>query len=161
MAVTSTVVSDPVNCTTPGSAASCSPLGSQKRIPAAVVEYAVAVSNSGGLGDPNAVLLSDPVPANASLRVVDIAAAGSGPLSFTDGTTPSSLTYTFTSLASATDDVDFSKDGGTTWTYTPVPNGAGCDPAVTHLRVRPRGAFAQDTGTPDPSFTLRFRVCVK
>jgi hypothetical protein len=161
MAVTSTVVSDPVNCTTPGSAASCTPLGSQKRIPAAVVEYAVAVSNSGGLGDPNAVLLSDPVPANTSLRVVDIAGAGSGPLSFTDGTTPSSLTYTFTSLASATDDVDFSKDGGTTWTYTPVPNAAGCDPAVTHLRVRPRGSFAKDTGTPDPSFTLRFRVCVK
>jgi GH35 family endo-1,4-beta-xylanase len=57
MAVTSSVVSDPVNCTTPGSSASCTPLGSQKRIPASVVEYTVSVSNNGGLGDPNAVLI--------------------------------------------------------------------------------------------------------
>ncbi len=161
VAVTSTVVSDPVNCTTPGSSASCTPLGSQKRIPAAVVEYEVAVSNSGGLGDPDSVLVSDPIPADTELRVVDIAGVGSGPIAFLDGPSPSSLTYTFTSLGSTTDDLEFSTDGGTTWTYTPVANPAGCDPAVTHVRVRPRGTFAQDAGTPDPSFTLRFRVCVE
>jgi hypothetical protein len=161
MTTTSTVVSDPVNCTTPGNSASCTPLGSQKRIPLSIVEYSVALSNSGGVDDPNSVLMSDPVPANTSLRVVDIGAAGSGPVAFADGTTTSALTYTFTSLASATDDLEFSKDAGVTWTYTPVPNGAGCDPLVTHLRVRPRGTFAADSATPDPSFTLRFRVCVK
>ncbi len=161
VAVTSTVLSDPVNCTIPGSSASCSPLGSQKRIPAAVVEYTLAVSNTGGLGDPNSVLISDPPPANTTLRVVDIGGAGSGPIAFANGATTSTLTYTFTSLGSATDDLDFSNDGGITWTYTPVPNPAGCDPVATHLRVRPRGSFAADAGSPDPSFTLRFRVCVK
>ena len=133
VAVTSTVVSDPVNCTTPGSAASCSPLGSQKRIPAAVVEYTDAISNSGGLGDPNSVFVSNAVPANTDLRVVDIGGAGSGPIAFLDGASTSSLTYTFVSLGSAADDLEFSSDGGTTWTYTPVANPAGCDPAVTAL----------------------------
>jgi hypothetical protein len=161
IALTSTVVSDPVNCTTPGSAASCTPLGSQKRLPASVVEYTVAVSNGGGLGDPNSVVVSNPVPAATELRVVDIAGAGTGPVAFLDGVTPSALTYTFTSLASATDDLEFSTDGGATWTYTPVANPAGCDPAVTHLRVRPQGSFALDSGTPDPGFSLRFRVCVE
>ncbi|HTO70092.1 MAG TPA: hypothetical protein VMR31_09555 [Myxococcota bacterium] len=158
---TSLVISDPVNCTTPGNSASCSPANSQKRIPASIVEYQDVVSNSGGVNDPNSVVISNPVPANTSLRVVDIGGAGSGPVAFVDGTTTSALTYTFTSLASTTDDLDFSNDGGTTWTYTPVANGAGCDLAVTNLRVRPRGTFAADSGTPDPSFTLRFRVCVK
>lgn len=161
VAVTSSVVSDPVNCTTPGNAASCTPLGSQKRIPLAVVEYALAISNAGGLGDPNSVIVSNPVPASTELRVVDIAGAGSGPLAFLDGPTTSALTYTYTSLGSITDDLEFSNDGGTTWTYTPVANPAGCDAAVTHLRVRPRGSFASDSGTPDPGFTLRFRVCVE
>jgi hypothetical protein len=159
--MTSTVVSDPVNCTTPGNAASCTPLGSQKRIPAAVVEYVVAVSNGGGLGDPNSVIVGDAVPASTELRVADIAGAGSGPVAFLDGVTPSALTYTFTSLASPTDDLEFSTDGGATWTYTPVANAAGCDPAVTHLRIRPQGTFAPDSSTPDPSFTIRFRVCVE
>jgi len=162
VAVTSTVLSDPVNCTIPGSSASCSPLGSQKRIPAAVVEYTLAVSNTGGLGDPNSVLISDPPPANTTLRVrghrrrrVPVRSRSA------NGATTSTLTYTFTSLGSAADDLDFSNDGGITWTYTPVPNPAGCDPVATHLRVRPRGSFAADAGSPDPSFTLRFRVCVK
>jgi parallel beta-helix repeat protein len=158
---TSSVISDPVNCTTPGNSASCSPANSQKRIPASIVEYQDLVSNSGGVNDPNSVVISNPVPANTSLRVVDIGAAGSGPVAFVDGTTTSGLTYTFTALGSATDDLDFSSDGGTTWTYTPVANPAGCDLAVTNLRIRPRGTFAADSGTPDPSFTLRFRVCVK
>ncbi len=161
VAKSSTAISDPVNCATPGDSASCNPLGSQRRVPGAVVEYLVSISNSGGAADPDSVRISDPVPANTDLRVADIAGAGSGPVGFSDGVTTSDLSYTFTSLASATDDVEFSNDGGTTWTYTPAPNADGCDPAVTHLRVNPKGTFAADTGTPDPSFSLRFNVCVE
>ena len=161
VAKASTAISDPVNCSTPGNSASCSPVGSQRRIPGAVVEYTVSISNSGGASDANSVRISDPVPANTALRVADIAGAGSGPVAFVDGATTSGLTYTYTSLASATDDAEFSSDGGTTWSYTPVPNASGCDPAVTHLRVNPKGTFAADAGTPDPSFTLRFHVCVE
>ena len=157
----STAVSDPVHCTTAGNSASCTPLGSQIRIPGAVVQYSVTVSNSGGASDADSLRVTDAIPANTALRVVDIAGAGSGPVTFVNGPTSSGLTYTYTSLASPTDDVQFSNDGGTTWTYTPVPDGSGCDSAVTHVRINPKGTFVADSATPDPSMILFFRMCVK
>jgi parallel beta-helix repeat protein len=158
---TSTAISDPANCTTPGSSASCSPPGSQKRIPGAIVEYQVTTSNAGGAADADSIVVTDPIPASTDLRVADIGAAGSGPVGFIDGATASGLSYTFASLASAADDVSFSNDGGATWTYTPTPGADGCDAAVTNVRINPKGTFAADSGTPDPSFTLRYRVCVE
>jgi hypothetical protein len=121
----------------------------------------VLVSNAGGAADANSVFVSDPIPTNTALRVVDIAGAGTGPLEFANGVTSSGMTYTYTSLASATDDIQFSNNGGTTWTYTPVAGANGCDNAVTHVRINPKGTFAADSGTPDPSFTMRFRVCIR
>ena len=157
----SSAITDPVNCTTAGNSATCSPVGSQKRIPGAIVEYLLTVSNSGGVSDPNSVVITDPIPANTSLRVVDLGGAGTGPVAFANGATSSGLSYVFTSLASTTDDVDFSNNNGTTWTYTPTAAANGCDAAVTNLRVRLRGTYVADSGSPDPSFTLRFRICVK
>ena len=93
--------------------------------------------------------------------MTNIGGAGSGPVAFTQGTPSSGLTYTFTSLASLVDSLEFSNDGGTTWTYVPTAGGNGTDPAVTHLRVRPTGAFAAQTGPTGPSFTIRFRVRVE
>ena len=43
----------------------------------------------------------------------------------------------------------------------PVPDANGFDPAVTHLRVRPLGTMAANTGAGDPWFELRFRVRVE
>ncbi len=157
----SSAISDPVNCATPANSASCNPLGSQRRVPGAIVEYTVSVSNSGGAADVDSVEISDPIPTNTALRVADIAGVGTGPVAFSDGVTSSALTYSYASLGSALDDVEFSSDGGTTWVYTPVPNASGCDPAVTHLRINPQGTFAADIGSPDPSFTVRFNVCVE
>ena len=71
------------------------------------------------------------------------------------GATASGLTYTFTSLASTTDDVDFSSDGGATWTYVPTPNGQGADPLVNRIRIRPKGAMAANS-----IFTLLFGYIV-
>ena len=155
----SSAVTDPANCATPGDSSSCSPPGSQKRIPGAVVEYAITTSNSGGADDANSLFVRDAMPANTSLRVADLS-PGAGPVAFANGVTASGLTYTFVSLASATDDVEFSSDNGASWGYTPTPDAAGCDASVTNLRVNPKGTFVADSATPDPSFTLRFRVCV-
>jgi len=157
---TSSAISDPARCTTPGDSASCTPAGSQKRIPGAVVEYQVITSNSGGAADADSIVVTDAIPANTSFRVADIGASGSGPVAFVDGATPSGLTYTFTSLAATTDDVEFSADGGVTWTYVPTAAADGCDAGVTHVRMNPKGTFVPDTATPDPSFTLSFRICV-
>jgi hypothetical protein len=46
------------------------------------------------------------------------------------------LTYTYASLDSASDRIDFSRDSGATWTYTPVADVNGCDGNVTNSRVR-------------------------
>ncbi len=94
--------------------------------------YNVRVTNQGsGPVDNNAVAIVDPVPANTRLFVGNLGAPGSGPMAFVNGTPSSALTWTFTALNSVTDDVDFSNDGGVTWTYVPVPDANGYDAAVT------------------------------
>jgi uncharacterized repeat protein (TIGR01451 family) len=135
-----------------------------KRIPGAAVRYDVAVTNTGpGTVNSNTVFVYDAIPANTHLYVTDIGAAGSGPVAFSNGSLTSSLTYTFTSLASTTDDVAFSNNGGATYTYTPVANANGVDPNVTHIRINPKGTFAGDpvAGAPSPSFTASFRVRIE
>ena len=143
--------SDPVNNTT-----------NPKSIPGAIKQYTITVTNQGnGTSDANSIKVSDPIPVQGELVVTNIGGAGSGPVLFTDGSPTSGLTYTFTSLASATDSLDFSNNGGTTWTYTPTANGNGTDPAVTTIRVSPTGTFAAMIGATAPSFTLQFRMRVK
>jgi hypothetical protein len=75
------------------------------------------------------------------------------------GSPSSGLTYAFTSLSSTTDNVDFSNNGGSTYTYTPVPDSNGFDAAVTNIRISPQGIFAASSGT-NPYFQVRFRVRV-
>ena len=141
--------SDPVNSST-----------NPKSIPGSVQVYTVRVTNQGsGPVDNNAVQILDPVPANTRFFVGNLGAPGSGPVAFTNGTPSSTLTWTFTALNSLTDDVDFSNDGGTTWTYVPVPAADGSDAAVTTVRFRPKGTMPGNGGG-DPYFELRFRVFV-
>jgi parallel beta-helix repeat protein len=143
------IVSDPVNNTT-----------NPKSIPGSVQLYNLRVTNqAGGPVDNNAVAIVDPVPANTRLFVGNLGAPGSGPVAFVNGSPSSALTWTFTALNSVTDDVDFSNDGGVTWTYVPVPDANGYDSAVTTLRLRPKGTMPGNAGG-DPYFELQFRVIV-
>jgi hypothetical protein len=138
---TSQIVRDPING-----------LSNPKRIPGSRTRYTIAVTNPGAFSiDANTIRLIDPTPAGLGLFVADLAAVGSGPVLFVDGSPTSKLGFTFGGLASQTDDVDFSRDGGTDWTYVPVPNPQGMDPAVTHVRIRPKGSMA-----PESSFALSF-----
>jgi uncharacterized repeat protein (TIGR01451 family) len=126
-----------------------------KRIPGALVTYAIVAANGGLVAaDANSVFVLDAVPANTDLFVGDLGGPGSGPVAF--AALGSGLTYTFTSLASATDDVGFSGDGGATFSYTPTPNANGVDPAVTHIRINPKGSFNAAS-----SCQLQFRVRVE
>jgi hypothetical protein len=81
-------------------------------------------------------------------------------VAFVNGATSSALTWTFTALNSSTDDLDFSNDGGVTWTYVPTADAQGCDVAVTDIRMRPKGTMPGQ-GSGSPSFELRFSVIVK
>ena len=144
--------SDPINGAT-----------SPYNIPGATVLYSVRTTNSGlGTPDNNTVVVTDPIPANTELFVNDLGGPGSGPVVLIDGTAPvnSGLTYTFTSLASTTDDIEFSNNNGSTWTYTPVPDADGYDANVTNIRINLKGVRSSD-GTNHPTFTLRFSVRVQ
>ena len=149
----SLTTSDPINGTT-----------LPFNIPGATVLYSVQTTNTGlGTPDNDSLLVSDAVPANTELFVNDIGGAGSGPVVLIDGTAPvnSGLTYTFTSLSSNTDDIEFSNDNGFNWTYTPVPDADGYDANVTNIRINPKGVMRASDGTDHPTFTLRFRVRVQ
>jgi len=142
-----TTISDPFNLTT-----------NPKAIPGSIVQYDTVTTNSGGgTVDADSLIITDPIPTNASLRVVDFDVGTPGPVRFSDGSPSSSLTYTFTSLASTTDDVEFSDDDGLTYTYVPLPDASGLDTNVTHLRILPKGSF-QGSGA---NFTVEFKGGVK
>jgi hypothetical protein len=140
---TSAPFSDPLNSTT-----------NPKLIPGGVTQYTIsATSPSVYTVTSNSVVLTDATPANMELVVTDIGAAGSGPAAFTAGTT--GLTYTFATLGSGADNIDFSNNNGVSWIYTPVANANGADPNVTNIRLRPQGAMAASSTF---SFRVRYRI---
>ncbi|MDH2917500.1 MAG: hypothetical protein PXX77_11575, partial [Gallionella sp.] len=157
------VYSDPVNGVNNPSALP-TPIYA-KFIPGALADYTLIATNSGtGPVDNNSLWITDPLPANTSLYVLDLGAPGSGPVLMTQGATSSGLTAPLVPAA----DVSYSHDGGTTWdtVTTPAPGvagqyGVGCDATITHLRINPKGTFVGSPTAPSPSFNLNFRVCVK
>ena len=148
---TSSVFSDPVR-------GMSNPLA----IPGALVEYVVSLSNSSsGAADANTTIVTEQVPANLKLYVDNIGGSGSGPVSFVNGTPSSGLTYSYISLASTTDSLSFSNNNGASYTYIPSPDAQGFDTNVTHFRVNPTGSFAGNSGSGNPSFTIRLRMGIK
>ena len=150
MQKTSQVISDGINATNP------------KRIPGAIVKYTITAKNSGyGITDNNSVIINDAIPANTALYVNDISGAGTGPIRFVDGTPASGLSYNYVNLASTTDGLSFSNDGGTTYTYTPTPDVNGVDTAVTNVKMATLGSFLATSGAGSPNFQFIFRVQVQ
>ena len=138
----SSMISDPVR-------GAANPLA----LPDGVVEYAIGVTNPNAYAmDANSVEIVDPTPIRLRLCAVDVGPAGSGPVVFTDGAPSSTLAFTYGGLASLTDSVDFSNNGGTSWDYVPSPASDGCDSAITTLRVKPTGSLSASG-----KFSLRAR----
>lgn len=146
----STVISDPVNGTT-----------NPKAIPGATVEYLITVTNTGSSAtDAGSVVVWDDGPADAKMCLI---ARSGGPVIYADPGNNSGLTYDYggagsvpADLAVTTDDLEFSSDGGSTFTYAPSDEGDGCDSNITDFRVNPAGAFASGG-----NFTLTVRYQVK
>jgi uncharacterized repeat protein (TIGR01451 family) len=136
------VISDPISGST-----------NPKQIPGSITRYRVTVTNTGpGTVDASTLAIADLVPANSELVV-----NGSSTVQFTDGSVPSGLTFNY-----ATNAAFSSQPGGAPpYTYVPVANGNGVDPAVTGLRVAPTGAMAAAAGANQPSFTVEFRIRVR
>lgn len=139
----SSIISDPVNGAT-----------NPKAIPGAAVEYLITVSNTGGeSADADSVVVWDDGPADAKMCLI---ARPGGPVIFADPGTNSNLTYSFASLASAVDDLEFSNDNGATFAYTPTADADGCDTSITDFRVLPGGSFASGG-----NFTITVRYLIE
>ena len=114
-----------------------------KAIPGAIIAYTIAVTNPAPYTvSANSIQIIDATPTGLALML------STGPVAFQQGSPSSTLTFAYGGPGSTTDDVDFSSDGGTTWSYVPAGTG-GIDPAVTHIRIRPKGEMA-----PGSSFNL-------
>lgn len=138
----SSLISDPVNLGT-----------NPKAIPGALVEYLISVANNGTAAtDNNSVVVIDNGPADAKLCQINRAG---GPVVFNDPG-GSGLTYTFASLGSGTDSLDFSSNDGATWGHVPAADAQGCDNTITSFRVRPGGGLGAGR-----SFTLRVRYIIE
>ncbi len=147
---TVSLAEDPVN-------GDVSPYG----VPGARVRYALFVESVGNAPiDSDTIVLTDELPSDVALIVEDIEPS-IGPVRFSDGSPTSGLTFTFGSLGDPDDDLSFSNDDGATFTYTPVASGDGADPAVTHVRVAPKGALAEAAAAGAPSFTIEFDAIVR
>lgn len=137
----SQTLSDPIN----GSS-------SPKAIPGATILYTMGVTNAGlGTVDNDTMTISDVIPTNTALFVD----SGSGdPIAFVDGAVSSGLSFNFGT------DVGFSNQpgGGGPYTYVPVPDAQGFDPAVTGIQVSPSGVMNAAAGGSNPSFNVLFRV---
>ena len=143
-------IEDPINNTT-----------NPKAIPGGEMLYTITIANQGeGLVDNDSVVVTDAIGTNLCMKVSNLGAAGSGPVAFQDGSPSSNLSYTFSGLTSATDDLEFSSDNGASFTYSPTANASGCDPAITHIRIRPKGVFPADTGSGSPQAEFTFRVVI-
>ncbi len=148
---TPSLVSDPVDGTV-----------LPKVLPGAIVGYDVLVKNPNVATVAKNVVISDDISDLASQGAEYYVGTGDNPVTFSDGNVlglglfSSGLAYTYTSLSSTTDSVDFSSDHGVTWTYVPHPDVDGYDPLVTNIRVSPSGNFAALSG-----FNLHLKVRIR
>jgi uncharacterized repeat protein (TIGR01451 family) len=136
------VISDPVN----------GPSG-PFQVPGSITRYRVTIANSGpGTVDASTLVIADVLPPNTELVV-----AGGPAVTFVDGAVPSGLAFNYATNVTFTNQ----PGGAPPYTYTPVANGNGVDPAVTGLRIAPSGAMAAASGANQPSFAVEFRVRVR
>lgn len=133
-----------------------------KVVPGALIRQTITGSNEGvAPPDADTVVVDIPIPAAMDFYLGDIGAAGSGPVTFTNGTVSSGLSYTYTALDSTTDGLEFSNDSGATWTYTPVPRSNKADTSINRVRVKLPGTFADGTSPNFPSFKITYGLLVR
>jgi uncharacterized repeat protein (TIGR01451 family) len=123
-----------------------------KSLPGAVVEYRITVFNEGSSTvDLDSVVVEDLMPSTVAAFVTGAA------VTFVDGANPSGLNFTYAS------DVSWSSaaGGGPPYNYTPVPDGAGYDSAVTGIRINPKGTMAAGSVGAPTSFTIIVRARVE
>ncbi|WP_267396617.1 MULTISPECIES: spore coat protein U domain-containing protein [unclassified Sphingomonas] len=77
-------------------------------------------------------------------------------ITYADGSPASSLAVRYINPSDLGDDVDFSADGGASWSYVPVAGDLASQGAVTNVRIRARGTMAAGS-----SFLVRIPYLVR
>lgn len=110
-----------------------------KSIPGSKQRTTATVSNpdTSALAN-NTMELKIPTPTGSSVSL-DGDGGGGGFAVFTEGSPASGLAFSYVSSTDTGDDVEFSSDGGSTWTFQPT---AATQAQVTNVRLKPRGAMA-------------------
>jgi hypothetical protein len=134
-----------------------------KAVPGSYVDYTILAANYGaGSVDADSLVITEPLDSSVAFYAGDLGLPGSGPVEFTDGVGASAtgLTLDYGGLADLGDDVEFSTDGSN-WSYEPVPDADGFDPAVSFVRIRPSGILPGTATVVPRQFALRLRVRVQ
>ena len=135
-------LSDPINGTT-----------LPKAIPTATISYQIEVENTGSLSpDDGTLVLTDQINSNISLCVTSACLSG-GPVVFDASGSP-------TPPGVGIGTVEYSSDGGTSYSYVPVPDADGFDNQVDAIRITLSGTMASVAPTGPPSFQLRLAARV-
>lgn len=128
-------------------------------IPGTVLDYSLRVAGpSGSAPAATGFAIGTAVPKQMMLFVGDLEASGTGPVAFVE--TDSGLEFSFETLGSVTDALEFSNNGGQSFEYVPAPDTDGYDRNVTHIRIKPRGDLTPTTGR-HSRFSVRYRMKVK
>jgi hypothetical protein len=144
--MTSTVTWDPVNNTSNPKAFP----GSKRRLSATVSNPDIVAL------DTDTVSVRLPTPSGLMIAPDGDGTGVGSVIQVTQGSTASGLTLSYVSPGSTTDDVDFSSDSGTTWTYVPDPSSAVSKSAVTDIRLRFKGSMVANS-----SLTVTIPYAVK
>lgn len=138
------VIDDPINATS-----------NPKALPGSHTRMQVEVTNIGqGAPAEDTVTFSTSIPSNSWLYLP------ATPFTFTDGAVPSALGFTYAGPSSTSDSIEFSNDGGATFSHEPMVNPAGAAVSVTDIRVTPSGKMSCGTAGSSPSFTFDYQVLV-
>ena len=137
VAASVSAISDPVNGTT-----------NQKSIPEAVVGYTIDIENRGSLSpDDDSIIITEDIPPELELCVTAGCFAGGPVILDTSGSpVPPGVTI---------GGIEYSDDGGLTYSYTPVPGPDGFDPAVDSIRILFDGTLRSMDIAGAPSFEVR------
>ncbi len=144
VSLTPSVIQDPINATS-----------NPKALPGSHTRMRVEVTNVGS-GSPalNTVTFSNSIPANSWLYLP------TNPFTFTQGTVSSALSFSYVDPASPVDSVEFSDNGGVTFTHVPAPGADGAAVNVTDIRITPTGKMSCASDGSTPSFTFDYELLV-
>lgn len=136
------LLSDPFNGTT-----------NPKSIPNANIQYTIGVVNRGaGSPDSDSLIITDDISPDIRL-CVSVACQPGGPIVFDPSGSP---VPPGVSLGT----VEYSNDGGASYSYTPVPDADGFDNAVDAVRITMSGSMTGIAPAGVPSFELRLAARV-